>query len=524
MDFLRISNFKNKDDPNYNSAYLMESTRREKDYTEDYILPDYLPDAKKILRFTAKPIIETRFMGNSSLEFSGSIYCKALYLAEDSSVKCAAFSFPFEDRLSGEDLTDECVDLLSPRVFSAVCRLQNPRKMNIRLRAGADIEVYSSRSCMPELYSIPTGQESSLQTNVRSVNSMNVTVIREDDLSASEDINIDKSMPPISEIIYSDAEVIFDECHGGKNEVICRGSIIFECIYLSSNGETHFIRRNIPISETLSAENATSDSFISALCLCKNPDVNAVNDEFGEKRVLELDLSYGTEIFCMNPKKVLYAADCYSTRYNTESNYKSLTFHTPAEKIIAGYSVNESIEGKECSMQKGDVISAFFLEPVMELSKNGGKRGKLSFEGTCAVSLILKNSENPPREVNFSIPLRYESDRPFDAEGVYSHKTICKVSNPRIRFDGERVYTDLEISLSSDVILEKTLSAISNIRVLPSSAPAKKASEILVYYPSPDEDIWEVSKKYSVTREALSETNSISSGELPCVLKIPSKR
>ena len=126
MNYLRVTDFKNKDSEDYCGAYLIESTKKERDFSEDYILPDFLPDAKKILKFTAKPVIETRFIGNSNLEYSGSIYCRALYLAENSTLCCASFTVPFEDKLSDESLTDECVDFLYPRIISPLCRLQNP--------------------------------------------------------------------------------------------------------------------------------------------------------------------------------------------------------------------------------------------------------------------------------------------------------------------------------------------------------------------------------------------------------------
>ena len=146
MNYNRINDFKNKDGEEYTGATRIESTRQSREYTDDYILPDYLPDAKKVLEFTCRPVIESRFVGNSSVEYNGSLYCRALYLSEQSELGVATFTLPFEDKLSNENITDDCVDIILPGVYSSSCRLQNPRKLNIRVKAGADIELWKRRS------------------------------------------------------------------------------------------------------------------------------------------------------------------------------------------------------------------------------------------------------------------------------------------------------------------------------------------------------------------------------------------
>ena len=524
MNYLRITDFKNKDSEDYCGAYLIESSKKERDYTEDYILPDYLPDAKKILKFIAKPVIETRFIGNSNLEYSGSIYCRVLYLAEDSTLRCASFSIPFEDRLSSENLTDECVDFLSPHIVSPVCRLQNPRKMNIRMKLSADIEVFARSSTMPEVYGGRASDEKYLQTNIKTVMSMNVTCLREDDLSFSEDISLDKSSPDISEIIFAEANVVFDECRASGSEILCRGSVIFECIYRSDDNNYHFLRRAIPLSEALVGDNIPPEGSIFALCHCKTPDVSVAPDEFGLNRIIELDLSYGVEICCKKEKSLLYASDAFSTANEAQNSFNSLEIYCPSDRIVSGFTVGESLKAEDCSLGKGDSVIAYFLKPEMSLAKAPGKHGKLAFEGQCEVTLIVSRPDNPPRSAAFTLPLKFESDRPFADNAVYTSKTLCKATNPRIRFDGESLYADFELSISSDILKRSDISALSAIRLMPESKrKSPDGSTITVYYPSSSEDEWDIAKKYNITREGLAAFNEITSSEIPSVVKIPSK-
>ncbi|MBE6544220.1 MAG: DUF3794 domain-containing protein [Ruminococcaceae bacterium] len=522
MNYLRITDFKNKDSQDYCGAFMIECTKKERDFTEDYILPDYLPDAKKILRFVAKPVIETRFIGSSGLEYSGSIYCRALYLAEDSTIRCASFTIPFEDRLSSENLTDECVDFLSPTIISPICRLQNPRKMNIRMKLSSSIEVFKGSSTMPEVYGGTGREEKHIQTNIKSVPSMNVTCIREDDLSVSEDIALDKSNPDIAEIIFTDAEAVFDECRSSGTEILCRGSVTFECIYRCDSNNYHFIRRSIPISESLVGDVIPADCSVFALCRSKTPEVTVLPDEFGLKRIIELDLSYGVEICCKKEKELLYASDAFSINHEIQNSISPITVHRPEYKILSGFTVGESLKAEDCSLGKEDTVLAFFLNPEMSLQNTPGKHGKLYFEGQCEITVIANRPENPPRSQSFFIPLRFESDRPFMENVLYSDKTVCRASDPRIRFDGENLYADFELSISSDITASTEINAISAIRLLAGTEKTKgESSVITVYYPSSSECEWDIAKKYSITRESLALHNGMTAGEIPSVVKIP---
>ena len=65
MEYLKLNDLGGGDrDENCRAALLLrESARQELD--ESFILPDYLPDAQKILHVTALPLLRGRFLGNT---------------------------------------------------------------------------------------------------------------------------------------------------------------------------------------------------------------------------------------------------------------------------------------------------------------------------------------------------------------------------------------------------------------------------------------------------------------------------
>ncbi len=525
MNYNRINDFKNKDGEEYTGATRIESTRQSREYTDDYILPDYLPDAKKVLEFTCRPVIESRFVGNSSVEYNGSLYCRALYLSEQSELGVATFTLPFEDKLSNENITDDCVDIILPGVYSSSCRLQNPRKLNIRVKAGADIELWKRRSYMPELYgAVSREDEKSVQTNPKLYECMWVLGAREDEMTLSEDITVDKSMADIDSVILCRSDIRFDECRGGNNEIICKGSCSFECLYKGSDGQYCFLRRSIPVSENISANKVSDNSSCIVYANCKLPDVTVREDEFGQRRVMELDIEYSVEAVCFNDKKIWLTDDSYSTVKEVQNSHERTTVYSNGDKITGGFSVNESLMLDDAGFSANEKIISYSCCPAMELMGEPGKKGKLNFEGECEFSLLVQKADGSVYPVTFKLPIKYESDRPAPQTGSYEGKCSARASNVRLRTDNEKVYTDFEISFCSVIIQKEDMELLESIRLLPSAVTEQRPrSVITLCYPSSGDDEWCVAKKYRITREALSYSNSMNQ-EMPSVLKIPSNK
>ena len=131
MDYNMMKNFRDRENDQFCAAMMVHETNNQRELADDFILPDYLPDVKKVVWVQACPRLGNRFLGSGILEFEGAVAYKVLYIAEDNRVRCAAFLSDFKNKIENEDLGEECVDVLTPVANAVMCRLQNPRKLNI---------------------------------------------------------------------------------------------------------------------------------------------------------------------------------------------------------------------------------------------------------------------------------------------------------------------------------------------------------------------------------------------------------
>ena len=58
------------------------------DLATEFVLPDYQPEIKRLLRVRAIPLPPDQYLGGSTAEFSGTVEFQVLYAAEDSSLWC----------------------------------------------------------------------------------------------------------------------------------------------------------------------------------------------------------------------------------------------------------------------------------------------------------------------------------------------------------------------------------------------------------------------------------------------------
>ena len=89
--------------------------------------------------------------------------------------------------------------------------------------------------------------------------------------------------------------------------------------------------------------------------------------------------------------------------------------------------------------------------------------------------------------------------------------------------DSTNVYADFEVNLNIVTENVGTYEYVTAATLDTSKIVAKPAASLLLYYPSEDENLWDIAKKYSTTRRDIVAENGIAEdAKLPRVLTVPS--
>ena len=492
--------------------------------SEEFILPDFLPDIKRIIRADAMPRIDGKYVSGGKVEYNGDMACRMLFTDEGNSLHAVTFNMSFSDYLEIPAVNDECIANLQPSPESLACRTVNPRRISIRMRLDTEVTVWCVCQFRPELIG---DYASTTEVLNEEIGSLRLICAGENGLNASADIEADGALPQIGKVISCDVGMCFYECKPSEGRVLCRGEMPITVFYSSptDDGEVYTVLfRKLPIAQVVDAEGATEALDCNARGAVESVKVNVSENGFGERRILELDISYRIYLNCVGNQAVTVTKDIYACDKNVEVLTETKSFYRFVRNYSSSFSVNYISEAGELGISDDQGIIGTFARPRVESVVLDRSAGRLKIDGSAETGALL-NGEDGVAGIDYSVPFHIE----LEASGVpedfiFSSDAVCMGAKARV--DTGKVYTDLEIQLNVMILGVEDVEVLTKAKFTDlddTKADAAKAS-MRLFYPAEGETLWSIGKSFGVSRDRIAEVNGITEySSLPDVLIIPTK-
>lgn len=491
--------------------------------SEEFILPDYLPDIKRVIRADASPRIDGKYLSDSKISFDGEVACRMLYTDESNCLKSVTFTSTFSDSAEITCVSSECIANLLPTPESLTCRAVNPRRVSVRMRMDTEVTVWCTRSLRPVLngdYGTAT------EVLTEEVSCVKLICAGENSLNAAADIEVDGALPQIGSVIACDVGMSFFECKPSDGRVLCRGEMPITVFYSASTdeGESYTaLFRKLPIAQVIAADGAVEGYECNARGYVNEVKVNVSENGFGERRILELDVNYRMYLNCVTNGSVTVTRDIYACDKAVEIKTEDVVFNRFARNYSTSVSVNHIGETATVFPAEAESVLGVFSRPRVNSVKLEEDGKRLILEGTAENGAVL-NCSDGICGADYSVPFKVEleaSGIPSDFE--YSCDAVCM--GARARIDGGRVYSDVELQLNLMILGSEEKKALVG-----ASFSDKSSSEVgngvglRLFYPSEGETLWSIGKQFGVSRDRIAEVNGIIGAEkLPPVIIIPVK-
>ena len=108
---------------------------------EEFNLPEYEPEIKKILRVTARILPAGKYIGAGKAEFAGSVIYGVIYLGSEGEIGSVNLSSDWEIAVPFPETDGECAVYASVRADNVTCRPTGPRRLSFRTRLKSRIEM-----------------------------------------------------------------------------------------------------------------------------------------------------------------------------------------------------------------------------------------------------------------------------------------------------------------------------------------------------------------------------------------------
>lgn len=468
--------------------------------SNDYTLPDYHPEIRRVLYVSSNILPPAKYVSASGAEYSGMIDYSIIYVSVDgklySAPLSAEYTLNFPINIDGDFDFNEgissCVDVISETVST---RLSGPRKINVKSKLKAHARAYATMSLDEKISGDVEPDTLELLSKEEDICIFTRTV--SDAFEISEEIIPDT---PEFRVISADGKVFIKDISLSDGEAAVNGEIYLTLLLeYSDSDEVAQIQRKIQFSHTIDNEELCKSSRCTAAGHLSDISVNI------EEQGIICDMGLIIELEAQTKKSFSYIADIYSTNKSSKAQYKSYDIPANGYCTNGNISMNEKISKENIGIPQNAIIVDVHGTAIAE--KIFAEDGKNFVVGQ-AKYLLLVLSEGEYSSVEIALPFKYA----FLAENGSYEQTSCEakadVISCKVRQDNEEISIDAELSIACWGIGNKTITVLDEIRF--EDEIKREKGNVIIYYPSPEDTLWTIAKRYFVPVSKIQLLNGLS--------------
>lgn len=469
------------------------------DLSADFTLPDYHPEIKRLLRVRATVSPPDKYIGAGNADFSGTVDYAILYAGNDGALYCATETGEYQFTLPIEVAAD--IDLnegilcdaeILPETVTG--RVAAPRKFSVKCRLRSHIRMYGSKLLEESLIG---ADPDSLQRLCGNAEAARVFVGYGEPLQLGDEILCDPQAGDVR-VISAEGQVFVTEALAGSGVVNCRGEVCLKllCTQDSSNTAPSALLRRIPFSQAVVTDGAEVNCDACAFGICSQLQITVE-----ENRIL-CEVALRLQTRAQRNESISFTRDIYSTAAECESSYTEAVLPRALKCINGNFSLNVALPLEEVGIRPGMSIADVALTPTVTGLESD--HGKCFLVGRCRASVVLCDAEDAVAQ-EFEVPFRYETDG-YDAEITDFDATVDPISC-RARIDGERIGLDAELAVCLSTRGESHCHMLHEAKF---GAPLHMRGAVYtVCYPSREDTLWSVAKRYHRSVGAVSDMNNL---------------
>ena len=459
------------------------------DISEEMTLADYYPEIRKMLYLRCSLLPPSKFISGNKIDVSGVADYTIVYLSADGQICSAPFLTEYSFSLPVENMNDfeigEGVTVMAHSVCeSSSVRVSSPRRLQIRSHLRTSLGAWGKRLCSEEITNLE---------NCESVERLGATLVSTECFCESSDVitlSDEYKLPNESAgVTVAEGRVSIKDYRIEEECVRMKGDVMVELLICSSEGRSETVTRKLPfdVSTELDGVDISEDC---SLRVSGNVTDLSVNVEDGNAQI---EANAVLEICCFGTKELEYTADLFSVEQECTCHYRDLEI----PKLIYNGNISFAQTDKISVEDMGIFDDAELVDARAYATVEGIERdeAKISLRGTCKYNLVYaRNGEYASAEAK--LPFRCELDAKNTYWEIISFDAIVDGIGTRAKRDGDYISFDTQMDICA------TLWGSEKVRTVESAdfgeALEKHNSAFIVCYPTSEDDLWSIAKRYSV--------------------------
>ena len=468
----------------------------------DFVLPDYMGDVKKLLKFSAEATPCSKFSGSDEVSFLGTVTYRVMYLDKDGILTEASFASEYEHaEKHGEEFVD--ADMVT-KVQNLTVRLQGPRK--ICAKAALSHDVFMTEVQRDNCVGVTPDSE----RKERCVNIHRAKYFAEsereyaEELGSIEDVSADEV-----ETVKSEARAVVESCKMSDEGIALSGYIAASAL-LRVDGELISMAKKIPFEEMLASEellpeNAVcfNDAYVTGCTINVNNERAA--DDASAAVIASVVVSTTVEFRARadyNCEHTLIS-DAFVKGFDSDNTYGVFSYN----EMLGGTCDKKGFTAELSKKEAGAVGMHSITETDVSVKNVKCEAMEDGVSISCEVIFnVVAKCGGGTEFFSFKCPFEYNRTVKINTAGNDT-RIRCYVSaeNPSVTHDSETVYFSCDIRQS--ILTEKHAEENVLLRMNAKESNESNDRRVIVYYPEDGDTLWTVAKKYGVGLSDIIESN-----------------
>lgn len=481
-------------------------------YTEqpvecDALLPDYCPDIVKILKCALTASIGSAMTNADRLVIEGVAVAHIYYAGEGGEIRHVEYKVPFSKSVELRSAPSMPVISVVPSVDYVNCRAVNSRRVDVRGALSLAVKVTERK----EEKVISDAQGCGVQLRKSMVRCTELLGRTESSFNISEELELGYGKPPIRNIVRADYRINVTDHKIVAGKAVVKADFLLHICYQPAAGESSLevMEYSLPISQIADSDAADENCICDVEMCIVSCDIQPRTGEDGEMRSLSLDAGVKVIVTAARHVDVPVASDCYSTQYDSKATQKTVSLPRLTD------SIKETITHKATLDLPEDVENV--LDCWCDLSGLVWKYepGAVTMTLQFIVGLFAQMADGEAVYFEQSSEMEHTANIGADCERI-SFDPACDIISSSYSLVGkEKIDIRCEAVAKGHVYCTVNVPALTDIAIDEAKPKVKEESRMYIYYAEPGESLWDISKRYNTSPNAIWEENAADSDILP---------
>lgn len=471
----------------------------------EHSLPDYKGDLKKILFTDARIRNDETYSDGERIEMNGSVEFSVVYLDADGEISHCEFVGDYETSWGCDREGFTCADVCA-EVQSYNVRVIGPRKLAARAVVESTVTINEQReiSVGGDAFELGTPE---IYEKIASIQMATVAVTAEKEFNEQLEV-VDGVIADEVEVLFCTAEGRITNLPDERGEI--EGEITVSALISCRGEQPHIVKKNLPIDALVDIE--PKEGFIRTKLLSQ-VKINELSTSVGatdDGATVNVTLKAVCKVSDLGNTTEGLIGDCFLTDRETECEMGEFKYTTLVGCDEAVVQISSKIDSESVGAEQVRNILLVGAKARVNEVKTDDEIAEISGEIKFSAIACEINGEGMPEYQNLRFEVPFTEKVKLSCQLSKDCRVIADVYafEPDILLDQSYLYPSCKVYIMVKALCDKRDSVV--VSSFAKGEPLTSDDSIVtVCYPSEDETLYDVAKRYHKTLLSIAADNSI---------------